>query len=127
MIGANGAGKSTFVKLILKHLNPLHGDRYINRKCRITAFFQHHMDMLDLSVSPVDFLYNLHKDELKKELKPEQFVRQKLAKFGLRGDLVNKPIAVLSGGQKSRVAFALMCWKTPDFIIMDEPTNHLEP
>jgi len=126
MIGANGAGKSTFVKLVLRHLKPLHGDCWVNRSARITAFFQHHVDQLDLSKSAVDFLYDLFKEEIQKERYPMEMIRGKLGKFGLGGDNVMRPMHFLSGGQKSRVAFTLMCWKKPDFIIMDEPTNHLD-
>lgn len=126
MIGANGAGKSTFVKLVLRHLEALHGDVNVNRSCRITAFFQHHVDSLDLSQTPIEFFYNLFEEELLKETRPEQAIRSRLGKFNITGEIAERPIGVLSGGQKSRVAFALMCWKTPDFIIMDEPTNHLD-
>jgi len=126
MIGANGAGKSTFVKLVLRHLRALFGDVNVNRSCRITAFFQHHVDHLDLSKTALEFFYHLFEEELQTDKRPEQTLRARLGKFNLTGELVERPMAVLSGGQKSRVAFALMCWKTPDFIIMDEPTNHLD-
>lgn len=126
MIGANGAGKSTFIKLTLRHLRALFGDVDVNRSCRITAFFQHHVDQLDLSQSALEFFYTLFEEELQSDNRPEQTIRSRLGKFNLSKDLVERPMAVLSGGQKSRVAFALMCWKTPDFIIMDEPTNHLD-
>lgn len=126
VIGANGAGKSTLVKLILKEMEVLFGSIETNRSCRITPFFQHHVDQLDLTKSPVDFLFNKFKKGLITEPRPDEIIRNALGRFGLSGDIVDRPMSTLSGGQKSRVAFTVMTWKTPNFIIMDEPTNHLD-
>jgi len=126
VIGANGAGKSTLIKLILKELEVLFGSIETNRSCRITPFTQHHVDQLDLTKSPVDFLFNKFKKGLITEPRPDEIIRNALGRFGLSGDIVDRPMSTLSGGQKSRVAFTVMTWKTPNFIIMDEPTNHLD-
>jgi len=126
VIGANGAGKSTLIKLIMKDLEVLFGSIETNRSCRISPFFQHHVDQLDLTKSPVDFLFEKFKKGLIKEPRPDEIIRNALGRFGLSGDIVDRPMSTLSGGQKSRVAFTVLTWKTPNFIIMDEPTNHLD-
>merc|ERR1740123_914206 len=126
IIGANGAGKSTLVKLVLKHLEPLFGRITTNRSCRIVPFFQHHVDSLDLRETSADFIYNKFKNQLIKEQRPYEIIRNRLGAFGLSGDIVDRAMGTLSGGQKSRVAFTILTWNTPNFIIMDEPTNHLD-
>jgi len=127
VIGANGAGKSTMVHLILGDLEPLFGKVDRNRSCRIASFTQHHVDQLDLSLSPIEMIHNMFRPQLLNDPRPEETIRNKLGGFGLTGDdLVHRPIGTLSGGQKSRVAFTIMTWKKPNFIILDEPTNHLD-
>ena len=126
VIGANGAGKSTMIKLMLGQLNPLFGQVDRDRRCRIKLFTQHHMDQLDLSQSPMDYLLDRFDDDCRKQQYPAEYVRGKLGKFGLTGDLVLQRMVFLSGGQKSRVAFTCLLWEEPNFLIMDEPTNHLD-
>ena len=85
-----------------------------------TSFTQHHVAQLDLTLSPLDYLSRLfpgHKPEV---------VRAHLSSFGLAGELATQTIGTLSGGQKSRVAFALCSWKKPHLLVLDEPTNHLD-
>jgi len=114
------------------HATPMHncqpqfGEINTNRSCRITPFFQHHVDQLDLTKSAVDFIFNKFKKGLISEHRPDEIIRNALGRFGMSGDIVDRPMSTLSGGQKSRVAFTVMTWKTPNFIIMDEPTNHLD-
>ncbi|ETO10374.1 hypothetical protein RFI_27002 [Reticulomyxa filosa] len=148
VIGANGAGKSTLISLMLEQLKPIKGDVVRNRKARIAVFTQHHIDQLDLSMSPMDFLLAKFADDCRsliylfiviilsnnnkqyiyniEEKRPAEYIRNKLGAFGLSGEIVNQRMVFLSGGQKSRVAFTILTWEIPHFIIMDEPTNHLD-
>ena len=126
VIGANGSGKTTLIHLMMGKLAPLYGEVIRNRKTNLALFTQHHIDQLDLSKSPLDYLLDRFKDDCNKQHRPAEFVRNKLGSYGLTGELVEQRMCYLSGGQKSRVAFACLTWKAPNFIIMDEPTNHLD-
>jgi len=111
---------------MLGKLQPLIGEVNVNRKCKINFFTQHHVDQLDLSKSPLDFLVDMFPEDCRKVQRPAELVRNKLGQFGLSGDVVTQRMVFLSGGQKSRVALTVLTWKEPNFIIMDEPTNHLD-
>lgn len=126
MIGANGAGKSTYIKLLVQQLEPLHGEVDRNRGCRVAVFTQHHIDQLDLHQTAVEFMMEKYADDIKDIVRKQEHVRKYLGRFGLHGELANQRMFFLSGGQKSRVAFATLTWNKPSFIIMDEPTNHLD-
>lgn len=120
VIGANGAGKSTLVKILLGELEPLEGEVKRNSQARIATFSQHHMDQLDLSLDSVENLLALYPKT------HPQLIRRHLGSFGITGDLALQKVRTLSGGQKSRVALALITWKKPHILMMDEPTNHLD-
>eukprot|EP00808_Paulinella_micropora_P028351 g52534.t1 len=122
LMGANGAGKSTLINIILGKLEPLKGKVKRNEYMRYAVFTQHHMDQLDPNVSPMELLQTVYKEHNVKD----QQARNHLGAFGLGGDLALQLIRNLSGGQKSRVAFALLTFLQPHLIIMDEPTNHLD-
>ncbi|KAK3860899.1 hypothetical protein Pcinc_033079 [Petrolisthes cinctipes] len=120
IVGENGTGKTTLLKILLGELEPTNGQRVANRSLRIGYFTQHHVDQLDMRVCPVELLQS------KFPGKPVEEYRRQLGAFGVSGDLALQQLASLSGGQKSRVAFALMCAANPNFFILDEPTNHLD-
>ena len=120
MVGANGAGKSTFLKILSGAIQPTSGQVIVNPKARIGFFTQHHVDSLNLSETPLETL------ERKFGKGASEKFRGHLSRFGLRGTLHLQPIYTLSGGQKSRLAFAIMTFREPDLLILDEPTNHLD-
>ncbi|XP_030631609.1 ATP-binding cassette sub-family F member 3 isoform X2 [Chanos chanos] len=120
IVGENGAGKSTVLKLLMGELTPVTGIRHAHRNLKIGYFSQHHVDQLDLNVSSVELLLN------KFPGRSEEEYRHQLGSYGISGELATRPVASLSGGQKSRVAFAQMTMPCPNFYILDEPTNHLD-
>uniref|UniRef100_A0A8B9KUW6 ATP binding cassette subfamily F member 3 n=1 Tax=Astyanax mexicanus TaxID=7994 RepID=A0A8B9KUW6_ASTMX len=120
IVGENGAGKSTLLKLLMGDLTPISGTRHAHRNLKIGYFSQHHVDQLDLNVCSVELLLSKFPG-----LTEEEYRRQ-LGRYGISGELATRPVASLSGGQKSRVAFAQMTMPCPNFYILDEPTNHLD-
>lgn len=120
IVGENGAGKTTLLKLLLGDLNPTSGFRNANRRLKIGYFSQHHVDQLDMDVSSLELLAK------KFPGKSQEDYRSALGRFGLSGDLALQSVATLSGGQKSRLAFAILGMLGPNYLIMDEPTNHLD-
>lgn len=99
-----------------------------NRNTRIALFTQHHMDQLNLDQNPIEFILERFKDdeELKNMKGRVQYVRRRLGRFHITGVQQTTRMKLLSGGQKSRVAFCVCTWMKPHFLIMDEPTNHLD-
>ncbi|XP_034949358.1 ATP-binding cassette sub-family F member 3-like [Chelonus insularis] len=120
IVGENGAGKTTLLKIITGSLSPTHGTLHVHRNLKFGYFSQHHVDQLDMRVCSVELLQNHFPG------KPIEEYRRMLGSFGISGDLALQTISSLSGGQKSRVAFALMCAANPNFLVLDEPTNHLD-
>lgn len=120
IVGDNGAGKTTLLKIIMGILSPTRGDRITHRNLKFGYFSQHHIDQLDMNLCSVELLQQAFPG------KPIEEYRRQLGSFGVSGDLALQSIASLSGGQKSRVAFAVMCMKNPNFLVLDEPTNHLD-
>jgi ATPase subunit of ABC transporter with duplicated ATPase domains len=120
IVGPNGAGKSTFLKLLEGDILPTKG--WVNRhtKLRLARFSQHHLESMDLEQDCV-----AHMKSLDNEM-PLETARAYLGRFGLSGELATKPVKFLSGGQKSRLAFAELAWKQPHIMLLDEPTNHLD-
>ncbi len=120
IVGANGVGKSTFLKLLMGELNLLEGSQFRHNRLRVSLFTQHHIDQLDLVLSPLEQFATSHPGS------NSESYRSHLGSFGVTGNMALRPMYLLSGGQKSRVAFALSVWKNPHILIMDEPTNHLD-
>ncbi|XP_074860370.1 ATP-binding cassette sub-family F member 3 isoform X2 [Carettochelys insculpta] len=120
VVGENGAGKSTMLKILMGDLAPVRGIRHAHRNLKVGYFSQHHVDQLDLNISAVELLAK------KFPGKTEEEYRHHLGSYGVSGELAVRPVASLSGGQKSRVAFAQMTMPCPNFYILDEPTNHLD-
>lgn len=120
IVGENGAGKTTLLKIITGALSPTRGTVHIHRNLKFGYFSQHHVDQLDMRVCPVELL------QIHFPGKPIEEYRRMLGSFGISGNLALQTINSLSGGQKSRVAFALMCAAMPNFLVLDEPTNHLD-
>lgn len=111
--------KSTLLNLILGFLQPLRGSASRNGRLRIGHFTQHSADKFDLQLSAVENMLNLFASA------DDQEMRSFLGRFQIQGSEALKPMFLLSGGQKSRVAFASLAYQKPHVIIMDEPTNHL--
>jgi len=120
ILGANGAGKSTLLKLMQNQLTPTKGTVTVNKNMRIGYFAQHHVDGLDMLTNCVDCVQAIYPGMA------DQEARSVLGRFGISGDMALRKVFTLSGGQKSRVALAIITHKQPHLIYLDEPTNHLD-
>lgn len=123
IVGPNGIGKSTLLGLISGQLEPTRGTVTRNPKIRMATFSQHHVDGLDLALTPLTYMVKAfaHDPTIK-----EQEIRTHLGSFGVSGALALQPMYTLSGGQKSRVAFAKVTFSKPHILLLDEPSNHLD-
>ncbi|ESS29714.1 ATP-binding cassette sub-family F member 1 [Toxoplasma gondii GAB2-2007-GAL-DOM2] len=122
LCGVNGSGKSTILKLLVGSEQPTKGMVHRNGKLRIGYFTQQHVDQLDLTLNAVQSLQMRYPEAGLKD----EAARTYLGQFGISGLLALEPLYILSGGQKSRVAIALMAFNNPHILILDEPTNHLD-
>ena len=120
LLGRNGAGKSTLIKLLATELKPLKGKRVEGKDLNIGYFAQHQLEQLRLDESPLQHMMRLDPKTR------EQEHRNYLGGFDFRGDMVVSPCGPFSGGEKSRLALALLIWTRPNLLLLDEPTNHLD-
>lgn len=120
LLGPNGAGKSTLIKLLVGELIPSAGSVEITPDVRIGYFAQHQLEHLDLAATPLEHFERIAPDTT------SQVLRNFLGRFGLAGESDDRPVAGFSGGEKSRLALALLAWQKPHLLLLDEPTNHLD-
>lgn len=120
LLGANGNGKSTLVKLLADRLKPMAGKLRKSSKLRIGYFAQHQTDELTMDQTPYDHAARAM------PMAPMAKVRGHLGSFGFSGDKANTACENLSGGEKARLLFALMSLEAPHVLLLDEPTNHLD-
>ncbi|MEA3206406.1 MAG: hypothetical protein QOG92_2118 [Verrucomicrobiota bacterium] len=119
-VGPNGAGKSTLLKILAGVLPIQSGSRELGHNVQIGYCSQHRVDTLNLEHTVLEEASDCGKQV------PEQTVRTLLGAFLFRGDEVFKPVSVLSGGEKSRLVLAKILLNPPNFLLMDEPTTHLD-
>ena len=120
LLGVNGAGKSTIVKTVAGVLRPLGGTATFNKGLEIGYFAQHQVEMLRDDESPLWHLRRLAPQAR------EQDLRSYLGSFNFPGDMATDPALNFSGGEKARLALALIVWQRPNLLLLDEPTNHLD-
>lgn len=120
IVGPNGAGKTTALKLLIGALQPTSGLISQNPRLRIGFFAQHHVDALDMNASAVTFM------SAKYPGRSDEEYRRHLGAFGITGMTGLQKMELLSGGQKSRVAFACLSLTNPHILVLDEPSNHLD-
>lgn len=120
LLGPNGAGKSTLIKTLAGELSLLNGQHTQGENLAIGYFAQHQLDALDNQASPLLHLQRIAPNER------EQTLRNFLGGFDFKGDRCDEIITNFSGGEKARLALALIAWQKPNLLLLDEPTNHLD-
>jgi len=120
LLGVNGAGKSTLIKTVAGEIDPLSGTARLGKGLVIGYFAQHQVEMLRHDESPLWHMTRLAPDVREQEL------RNFLGSFNFNGTMATSGIAPFSGGEKARLALALIVWQRPNLLLLDEPTNHLD-
>jgi ATP-binding cassette subfamily F protein 3 len=121
LLGMNGAGKSTLIKSLVGDLALIQGVRKDSELLNIGYFAQHQMDALDGNASPMLQLARIADPKIS-----EATLRSFLGSFGFSGERMDTPSESFSGGERARLALALIVWLRPNVLILDEPTNHLD-
>ncbi|KAK6457294.1 ATP-binding cassette protein [Scheffersomyces xylosifermentans] len=122
LVGPNGVGKSTLLKLFQGKLQPQKGRVIQHTHIKLGVYSQHSADQLDLTKNPLEFV----RDKFSHISQDFQYWRQQLGRYGLTGEGQTSQMATLSEGQRSRVVFALLALESPNLILLDEPTNGLD-
>ncbi len=120
LLGPNGAGKSTLMKSLVASIPLIDGHRFEGGNLKLGYFSQHQVDDLDLSKTAYQCIQQLDPE------KTEQQVRTYLGGYDFKNDKVKDPIKLFSGGEKARLALAIIAYQKPNLLLMDEPTNHLD-
>jgi ATP-binding cassette subfamily F protein 3 len=120
LLGANGNGKSTLVKILSSRLTPLHGQLLKSGKLKVGYFAQFQTDELNVEQTPFEVMREVMKD------KPQSKIRASLGNFGFDKHKADTKVGELSGGEKARLLFCLMSFDAPHIMLLDEPTNHLD-
>ena len=120
ILGVNGAGKSTLIKGLVGDLQPLAGLIRRGQGLQIGYFAQHQLDQLRPDETPLEHLRRMAPDVREQEL------RDYLGVYRFSGDFATAPVGPMSGGEKARLALALLAWHKPNLLVLDEPTNHLD-
>jgi ATP-binding cassette, subfamily F, member 3 len=120
LLGPNGAGKSTLVKTLVGLLPPLAGSRSVHGDLRIGYFAQHTVESLRAGATPLE-----HLREIAPRSSPQE-MRNFLGRWYFSGDRAFEPVDHFSGGERARLALALLAWRRPNVLLLDEPTNHLD-
>lgn len=120
LIGPNGAGKSTLIKFLAGHLPAQAGECWQAQDLKVGYFAQHQLEQLNPEQSPLQHLRALDKGAR------EQDLRNYLGGFAFQGERVEEAVAPFSGGEKARLALALLIYQRPNLLLLDEPTNHLD-
>ena len=121
LVGPNGAGKSTLIKILAGECIPSEGQVRRHSHLKIGRYNQHLVDILDMDMSPLDFLLKMFP-----EVKERDDMRKMVGRYGITGKHQICPIKQLSDGQRCRVAFAYLAMQAPQMLMLDEPTNHLD-
>ena len=121
LLGMNGAGKSTVIKSLVGELTLLQGERKDSELLNVGYFAQHQMDALDGKASPMLQLARIAEQKIS-----DASLRSFLGSFGFSGERMDTPSESFSGGERARLALALIVWQRPNVLILDEPTNHLD-
>lgn len=120
LIGPNGAGKSTLIKFLAGNLPAQAGECWQAQDLKVGYFAQHQLEQLKIDQSPLQHLRALDKQAR------EQDLRNYLGGFAFHGERVDEAVAPFSGGEKARLALALLIYQRPNLLLLDEPTNHLD-
>ncbi len=125
LIGPNGAGKSTVIKMLAGELKLAAGNYHKSKELNIGYFAQHQIEKLQMEHTPMEHMLILDK-ECNNAQATENQLRRYLGSFGFTGNKATSKVGPFSGGEKSRLALALLCYQRPNLLLLDEPTNHLD-